>query len=343
MRARERGRREEPRAPAAARRSRTLSLHAAGAGRAGGGSRRRGGRWPASVVVPGRRRGVPAAAPPLAAAPAGEPGAGGASRPARPYWAGGDSLSGSFSSQRWQSGLGRRRSCGAGRRRWRAPRTAPQPIDVQSRSDVSPPGRLPQGEATPRSCKTAGLRRLPRGPIARWVPTGWGPGLGPWGPRGGELGWDWREAAWLFLRDLAADHLSSAAAREQDPHGFPASASWWTWRISAPGNSHFLQLNQDHWCGRWNRDPGAGLPCGAVRGCERRAQAGCKMLIWTGCLAEGTLPLGVPEPNGCFWLARFSIRTPSCPKSMIFQKHLLATFLFLSANIGNPCSGVSFP
>ncbi|XP_075843753.1 uncharacterized protein LOC142858446 isoform X2 [Microtus pennsylvanicus] len=84
MRARERGRREEPRARAAARRSRARPLHAAGAGRAGGGSRRRGGRWPASVVVPGRRRGVPAAAPPLAAAPAGERGAGGASRPARP-------------------------------------------------------------------------------------------------------------------------------------------------------------------------------------------------------------------------------------------------------------------
>lgn len=96
MRARERGRREEPRARAAARQSGTLPLHAAGAGRGRVSPAR--GRWPAGVVLPGRRRGVPAAAPPLGAAPAGEPGAGGASRPACPP-------SASFSA----SALGRRR------------------------------------------------------------------------------------------------------------------------------------------------------------------------------------------------------------------------------------------
>lgn len=111
---------------------------------------------------------MPAAAPPLGAGPAGESGAEGASdervllpSPSpRPHWAGDDGQSGSLSSQRWQSRLaGRRRSCGAGRGRWLASRTSPEPINVQIRRDArsssapSPAGSLTLREATPSSCK----------------------------------------------------------------------------------------------------------------------------------------------------------------------------------------------
>lgn len=45
-----------------------------------------------------------------------------------------------------------------------------------------------------------------------------------------------------------------------------------------------------------------------VWGGERHAQAGCKVLIWTACLAQGTVLLGMLWPNACFWLARFSFK-----------------------------------
>lgn len=144
MRARERGRREEPSARAAARPSRTLPLHAAGAGWGRVSPTGEGGRWPAGSFVPAGGGACLWRLLPWAPCPLGSP-----VREEqvdehvllppspRPHGAGGDGLSGSLSSRRWQSDLARRRrSSGTGRRRWRAPRTALQPINIQSWRDA---------------------------------------------------------------------------------------------------------------------------------------------------------------------------------------------------------------
>lgn len=179
-------------AEAAARPSRAGPLHAARGGPGpgpGAGLGRRGGRWPAGgvagVVFPGRRRGVPAAAPPPGLrAGSGNPSAGGSKQASvfsfllplsrRPHWAGAAAPERFPREPVWTQRLGEEEER-PGQAETLAGSAQPfQPISGQSRRLRSSP--RPQGpplsEATPNCCPTASLSwRLPRGPNIRSLPV----------------------------------------------------------------------------------------------------------------------------------------------------------------------------
>lgn len=139
-----------------------------------------------------------------------------------------------------------------------------------------------------------------------------------------------REIDLAFLESsgpvLAADRLAPAASRSKTSR-FQAPPPGGVGESPALGNYHVLKLHQDHWCGRWDADPGAKSRCGVVWGGERHAQAGCKVLIWTGYQVVGTLLLGLLWPKACFWLARFSFKDTLLGQIYVFFKnHLLASF-----------------